>query len=507
MAHSLADRLADPPAVRRLCLAADIESYRSRSMSGQLDLQNRLSWTICQALRAADVAPARSDTQVSGDGMVVLLPPAVDERKVHSGLVRGLLSALDKVNASPGAGGRMRLRVSQGQGTIQNGPIGFASHAVIATCLLLDSPELHLALRGTQAANAAFIVTSDLYQDLVAQGYGGLPAEGFREVRVTLPAKKFDGTGWIQVPVGVPSPAPVPAYGDDHELRERQRTALEAGGTVMAAAALAWLALAGRHDPHLSRVESDLIGMATDEVVPKGLLPEGLLGGGGHSGNGPAGAGHGSGGHEIVPAEGHARGNPGHDALPLGPPRHAAANANATTYASSGEADPPPDTQAAVVAGTGVAAAHGGIVGQMEVVEESYGVPGSGTSVATGVEETVFADGMRSVAVGEVAEHPTSDGIELTGEVERATGTPGHELLQGEDFREDIHKTAWGYEVTGLVAHEAVIPGYEVGQGEAFQADYVGSAETGYHLADLHEDYSPPEHLDPGHHDTHTELI
>ncbi len=116
MAHSLADRLADPPAVRRLCLAADIESYRSRSMSGQLDLQNRLSWTICQALRVADVAPARSDTQVSGDGMVVLLPPGVDERKVHSGLVRGLLSALDKVNASPGAGGRMRLRVSQGQG-------------------------------------------------------------------------------------------------------------------------------------------------------------------------------------------------------------------------------------------------------------------------------------------------------------------------------------------------------------------------------------------------------
>ena len=290
-----------------------------------------------------------------------------------------------------------------------------------------------------------------------------------------IPAKNFDGTGWIQVPVGVPSPAPVPAYGHDHELRERQRTALEAGGTVMAAAGLAWLALAGRDDPHLSSVESNFIGMATDEVVPKGLLPEGLLGGGGHIGNSPADGGHGQGGHETAPAEGHARGNPHHDALPLGPLRLAAANASATTYANSGEADPPPDAQAAVVAGTGLAAVHGGIVGQMEVVEESYGVPGSGTSVATGIEETAFADGMRSVAAGRVEEHRTSDGIELTGEVERATGTPGHELLQGEDFREDIHKTAWGYEVTGLVAHEAGMPGHEVGQEEAFQADYAGA--------------------------------
>lgn len=508
MAHTQANRLAGPPAVRRLCMAVDIESYSSRTMPEQVDLQNRLHWTVYQALQVAGIHPAHADLQVSGDGVIIILPPGVDERMVYSGLVNGLLSGLDKVNANPGPAGRVRMRAALGQGSIQNGPTGFASHAVIVVCRLLDSKELHQALRDAKAANAAFIVTDDLYGDLVVQGYGGLPASGFREVRVTIPEKKFDDQGWIQVPIGVPSPAQIPAYGDNRELQERQQAKLEAGGTVAAAVGLAWAALAGRHDPHVSAIESTMIGAATHGLVPESFLPgnqlnHGIRGGSTHGGSGHD-ATHDSGGHETAASEEHELGHSGHGSLPLGPLRSTPATAPATS--SSGEADPPPNTQAGLAASTGQAAIHGGLAAQLEVVEATSGAPGSGYSAATAVESTQYRDGTHSVAVAEVTEHRTADGVELTGGVERATGLPGHETVQDMHFREEVHVTPWGHEVDGVVGEMAGTPGHEEQQEMAFQADYVGSAETGYHLADLHEEYSPVEHADPGHYDTHTEL-
>jgi hypothetical protein len=156
-------------------MAVDIESYSSRTMPQQVDLQNRLHWTVYQALKVAGIHPAHADLQVSGDGVIIILPPGVDERRVYSGLVNGLLSALDKVNAHPGPAGRMRMRAALGQGSIQNGPTGFASHAVIVICRLLDSGELHQALHETEAANAAFIVTDDLYGTWSSRATAGCP--------------------------------------------------------------------------------------------------------------------------------------------------------------------------------------------------------------------------------------------------------------------------------------------------------------------------------------------
>src|SRR5947207_1271097 len=97
------------PAVRRLCLAVDIESYSKRPVPAQVDLQTRLLWTMVQACRAARVRATRCDRQFSGDGEILILPPAVDERRAVPGLILGLLTALQRVNAAPGLGGRMRL--------------------------------------------------------------------------------------------------------------------------------------------------------------------------------------------------------------------------------------------------------------------------------------------------------------------------------------------------------------------------------------------------------------
>jgi hypothetical protein len=233
----------DPPAIRRLCVAIDIESYSKRSIPEQIDLQTRLLWIMTQACKAAGIKPARCDRQDSGDGQLLVLPPSIDESTVLPGLVGGLLTAVRRANESPGSGGRLRLRISVGQGTIQVGATGFASRAVITVARLLDSAELRAALAAAPAADVAVIVTSDLYEDVFSQGYGGLPAAEFKEVRVWIPAKKFAANAWIQVPVNLDPHPKVPAFPDLTALAQRQQRVRDVGAATM----IAWAVFMGGH--------------------------------------------------------------------------------------------------------------------------------------------------------------------------------------------------------------------------------------------------------------------
>jgi hypothetical protein len=236
---------ANHPAIRRLCLAVDVESFSRRTRPEQLDVQNRLLWTMVQGCRAAGVRPARCDRQDSGDGQILVLPPGVDENKVLPRFVLGLLTGLHRVNNPVGVGSRIRLRVSLGQGAIQIGATGFVAPAVITVCRLLDSNELRNALSSNPTGNAAVVVTDDLYRDMFAQSCGGLPADAFRSVHVSMPAKGFAADAWIQVPSQALLLPDVPAYPDAAELQGHQR---QAGGRrfdLAAGAALAWAVFAG----------------------------------------------------------------------------------------------------------------------------------------------------------------------------------------------------------------------------------------------------------------------
>ena len=219
----------NPPAIRRLCLAADVESYSRRPRPEQLDIQNRLLWTMVQACRAAGVKPARCDRQDSGDGQILILPPGIDESTVLPNIVLGLLTALHRVNNPAGSGGRIRLRLSIGQGAIQVGATGFVAPAVVTVSRLVNSDELRAALAANPADDAAFVVMEDLYHDMFTHGYGGLPVQGFSPVCVSQPAKGFTADAWIQVPGPLPVIETVPAYSDT-ELQRRQQPG---AGTLM----------------------------------------------------------------------------------------------------------------------------------------------------------------------------------------------------------------------------------------------------------------------------------
>jgi hypothetical protein len=207
---------------------------------------------MVQACRAASVAPAACDRQDSGDGQILLLPAGVDESTVLPGVVLGLLTALHRVNHPVGEGGRIRLRVSMGQGAVQVGATGFVAPAVVTVCRLLDSDELRSALSAGPASDAAFIVTADLYQDMFAQGYGGLPARDFHSVHISRPAKGFSADAWIQVPGPQRLLPQIPGYphATATELRRRQSSRGGALTGLGGAAALAWVVFGADHGTH-----------------------------------------------------------------------------------------------------------------------------------------------------------------------------------------------------------------------------------------------------------------
>jgi hypothetical protein len=228
-------------AIRRLCLAVDVDSYSGRTRARQLDVQNRLLWMMVEACRAGGVNPARCDRQDSGDGQILLFPGGINEATVLPSAVLGLLTGLHRINNPPGIGGRIRLRISLGQGAIEIGATGFVAPAVVTVCRLLESSELRAALTANQSCDAACIVTSDLYDDMFVQGYGGLPANVFRSVHISNPAKKFETDAWLSAPDQVPLLATVPAYPIVTGLERKQ---LSRGSRVLldmgAAAGLAW---------------------------------------------------------------------------------------------------------------------------------------------------------------------------------------------------------------------------------------------------------------------------
>lgn len=236
-----------PAAIRRLCVAVDIASYSSRTRPAQIDAQNRLLWTMAQGCLAAEVNPARCAREDSGDGQILILPTGVDEARVIPGLVKGLLTAVHRVNHPEGPAKRIRLRISLGQGAVQMGQNGFISPSVITICRLLDSDELRDALAARPTSDAALVVTTDLFDEMVSQGYGGLPAEGFAKIRVRKPRKGFDAEGWVQVPDSRPFLATIPVYSDPADLKRKQQAPGSPGGLlpVVAATAIAWAVFAG----------------------------------------------------------------------------------------------------------------------------------------------------------------------------------------------------------------------------------------------------------------------
>ncbi|MEW9529412.1 hypothetical protein [Microbispora sp. NPDC049125] len=268
-----------PPAVRRLCLVVDVEGYSTRGNPQAVEIQNRLLWSMWHACRAAGVDPRRCDQQDRGDGQLILLPPAIDEAFAVPRLLLGTQAAMHRVNRRPQDVGRIRLRAALAQSPVHKAATGYVGDAVIHACRMLDSHLLRRALAGSPAADLAALVSADIYQGVIAHGYGGLDPHGFRRVEVDVPDKGFSAPAYLFVPRAPADKGLVPAFDGVERLSSPLVRAapwaalgMTAGGTLFAAAAADGF-VAGDDQHHDDHIPGDLPD-AAPWAEPQALAPD-----------------------------------------------------------------------------------------------------------------------------------------------------------------------------------------------------------------------------------------
>jgi hypothetical protein len=243
-----------PAAERRVCVVLDIEKYSSRFNPDHLAMQRQLLTIAERAIGHAQVRWAEVEREGKGDGLLMELPPGINEPQAIAGVINGMKLALSESNLRAQSSRRMRLRMALTQGIRHPGETGAVGDATIAACRLVDSKELRAAMAGysSSARSLGVIVADDLYRDVVAHGYPGLDPAEFTEVQVEIADKGFAAKAWTYVPE--PSPgrllaAPSPRLRDSAAANAARRAAAPFGGVI-----LGGILIEGAHhhpgDPH-----------------------------------------------------------------------------------------------------------------------------------------------------------------------------------------------------------------------------------------------------------------
>jgi hypothetical protein len=190
-----------PPAERRICVVVDIAKYSAHPTTDHLAMAPQLRKVTESAVVHAGVRWAKVEVQNQGDGLLLQLPPRINEPQVLPGLINGLCLALQQSNRRTLASRRLRLRMALTQGIQHRGPTGAIGDALIVACRLVDSQSVRDALDSHPDRDLAVIVSDNLYLDVIAQKYPGLDPAEFTAVQAEIESKSFAAKAWVHVPV------------------------------------------------------------------------------------------------------------------------------------------------------------------------------------------------------------------------------------------------------------------------------------------------------------------
>ncbi|RLQ01399.1 hypothetical protein EAD96_23945 [Micromonospora sp. BL1] len=183
----------------RLCMAADVSGYSSRTNAETERIQGLLVDILARARRAAGIADSAVAPQAHGDGQFTVLPPGIDESAVIPRLIDELGTALREVNAVATPDARLRLRLALHRGLVKPACNGWVGSSTIAVHRLLDSPPLRTALREHAAADFVLGIPDVLFQDVIVHAAEPPLPSDFTPVVVDLPEKSFVEHCWVAV--------------------------------------------------------------------------------------------------------------------------------------------------------------------------------------------------------------------------------------------------------------------------------------------------------------------
>ncbi|MFA1539812.1 effector-associated domain 2-containing protein [Actinomadura monticuli] len=155
-----------------------------------------------------------------GDGVMVVLPPAVRTEVLLTAVLDRLRAEVRHHNAAANEAARMRLRVAVNTGEAESDGHGIVSTALTHAFRLLDAAPLREAA-GAAETGIALIVSRRVYEDVVSQGRGLVDPGDYYQVKVQV--KEMSDDAWVMVP-GVRPARPsggVPAVPEERVPEER----------------------------------------------------------------------------------------------------------------------------------------------------------------------------------------------------------------------------------------------------------------------------------------------
>jgi class 3 adenylate cyclase len=189
----------------RAIVALDIEHSTSRPDPVKAELRIKTYEMFDAALRSAGIHKRYRDPFIDrGDGILALIRPVDQAPKVH--LLNRAIPAFNRLlsdhNSSPQRPSRvqqhLRVRVVVHAGEVHYDSNGCFGEALDVAFRLLDAARVKKTLREA-AGPLILVVSGEIYNSVVRQGYEGVDAHSFHPlVRVQIAGNRR--TGWIHIP-------------------------------------------------------------------------------------------------------------------------------------------------------------------------------------------------------------------------------------------------------------------------------------------------------------------
>ena len=128
-----------------------------------------------------------------GDGLLMVVPPAVPTTKVMEHLLTGLPLALKRHNHIYADAVQIQLRVAVDVGPVVTDIMGVSGEAIIVTARLVDAPTLKAAI-AKSGANLGVITSAFVYETVIRHGRD--PA-GYRQIQVDVKESRIPA--WMQI--------------------------------------------------------------------------------------------------------------------------------------------------------------------------------------------------------------------------------------------------------------------------------------------------------------------
>lgn len=186
--------------LHRAILAVDIEASTTRTNAAKAGLRHAMYELLEQAFLDGGISRRHRDRGIDrGDGVLTLIRPVdqVPKTKLLNPVIP-LLSHLLAGHHSAHPDQCFRLRAVMHAGEILYDGQGVFGEALDISFRLLDAPEVKRKL-GDTTAPLVLVVSDDIYDTVIRQGYDGIDERAF-EPLVSVQLAGRSHRGWVHVP-------------------------------------------------------------------------------------------------------------------------------------------------------------------------------------------------------------------------------------------------------------------------------------------------------------------